>query len=476
MKHLYTSLNNILQTKSNNMKIVTSLVVAFMLSFSVIAETNPTGPFMNPEAYDQFDYESNNFSSSFAMLVDCAADITIDISESTDPSNTGNPTGLAGDATVTYSDMSNGLCPEIITRTFDIDYTDPGTTDETCVQVITVTDTEAPVLSAVTPVIDVQCMDDVPAAPMVSATDNGDGDVTIQFVSTDMSEGDETCQLADAIGTNPNIWSVFLPGLPAGLTDAWILDADGAIFTTFDDGTAHITGRVYASNDPSLVFRMDITAKEKMNWAEWSAAPSSPPGIGRTYKDDAGLAAAGGDLWETWEYYVFDETASVLIGEDGLDGSVLNLVHAPANLHFGWQVGLAANNINANFGISSWFLYSGNLNVNGTGYANVSGNGDINFDAACTPNFEPQCENTIIRTWIAYDDCGNGTSITQTINIMDTTAPELSECPSDVDVDCNAIPDVPVITATDNCVSGDIDVTFSEETIPGSCENNYSIV
>ncbi|WP_166627804.1 HYR-like domain-containing protein, partial [Tenacibaculum caenipelagi] len=67
----------------------------------------------------------------------------------------------------------------------------------------------------------------------------------------------------------------------------------------------------------------------------------------------------------------------------------------------------------------------------------------------------------ILRKWESTDNCGNTVSHTQTITVTDTTAPVLSAEPSDVSVDCEAIPAVPTITATDNCDSV-VDVVFTE--------------
>nr|BFF37788.1 hypothetical protein BACT7_26500 [Tenacibaculum mesophilum] len=67
----------------------------------------------------------------------------------------------------------------------------------------------------------------------------------------------------------------------------------------------------------------------------------------------------------------------------------------------------------------------------------------------------------IVRQWESTDNCGNTVSHTQTITVTDTTAPVLSATPADVSVDCEAIPSVPTITATDNCDSV-VDVVFTE--------------
>ena len=43
----------------------------------------------------------------------------------------------------------------------------------------------------------------------------------------------------------------------------------------------------------------------------------------------------------------------------------------------------------------------------------------------------------ITRTFTATDDCGNATSATQTITIVDTTAPEFTSVPSDYTAECD---------------------------------------
>ena len=43
----------------------------------------------------------------------------------------------------------------------------------------------------------------------------------------------------------------------------------------------------------------------------------------------------------------------------------------------------------------------------------------------------------ITRTFTATDDCGNATSATQTITIVDTTAPVLHSVPADYTAECS---------------------------------------
>src|SRR5690606_27589503 len=74
----------------------------------------------------------------------------------------------------------------------------------------------------------------------------------------------------------------------------------------------------------------------------------------------------------------------------------------------------------------------------------------------------------IVRTWTATDECGNETIHTQTIYVEDTTAPTFNEAlPSDIIVECDAIPTAATLTASDNCGTASVD--FSEITT-GTCD------
>jgi len=68
----------------------------------------------------------------------------------------------------------------------------------------------------------------------------------------------------------------------------------------------------------------------------------------------------------------------------------------------------------------------------------------VTTDGACAGEY------VITRTFTATDDCGNATSATQTITIIDTTAPELS-IPNDYTVECELDVVDEEATATDNC-------------------------
>ncbi|MEX0329778.1 MAG: hypothetical protein AB3N64_00005, partial [Puniceicoccaceae bacterium] len=81
---------------------------------------------------------------------------------------------------------------------------------------------------------------------------------------------------------------------------------------------------------------------------------------------------------------------------------------------------------------------------------------------------------TIARTWTATDTYGNIAQCTQTITVQDTTNPVLAGCPSDVTVECDAVPDPASPTATDNC-DDDVEISYSEVRTDGNCPENYTL-
>ena len=84
----------------------------------------------------------------------------------------------------------------------------------------------------------------------------------------------------------------------------------------------------------------------------------------------------------------------------------------------------------------------------------------------------------IIRTWTAMDQCGNSNTVKQVITVQDTTRPAFSipQLPN-VTVDCDKVPEWPVMTATDNC-SGTVAVQTSQtkEFLSGTCARNYRLI
>jgi len=89
---------------------------------------------------------------------------------------------------------------------------------------------------------------------------------------------------------------------------------------------------------------------------------------------------------------------------------------------------------------------------------------------------EGECTYTINRTWVALDACGNSSTATQAITVVDTQGPVFSNLPEDFTVSCNEEVPAPVLpTAYDVCAQDFFPVFLAENIFPGECGNDYTI-
>lgn len=260
-------------------------------------------------------------------------------------------------------------------------------------QNIVVLNTSAPVITNVPADAHVDC-NSIPAVPVVTATDACGNIVTPVFQETTTAAGtSNTCVLntTQAIGPDVVIW---LPNLP-GSTAHYVFGNTPGLMTEDANGNVHVTGTVYNVSNGAQAWSIDMYLGNKRNWTQWSA-------LGRSYKDDMGLAA---NTHQDWMYYEL-LPQSKLVGLGDFAGAQLDLVHAPANYYYGFQLGWAANNHNEAYGLSGWFSYTGTFNGQ-----SISGVGDLITENQCCP------EQTITRTWTVTDCSGNQTVQTQQIHV-----------------------------------------------------------
>jgi len=177
---------------------------------------------------------------------------------------------------------------------------------------------------------------------------------------------------------------------------------------------------------------------------------------------------------------------SYLTGEGSLDGSYVQLAHMPevnpgiSAPNYGFQVGTGANNRSCELGAGGWFYYSGMLGdetvVNGTG--DFSLDLTTNFQTLNPCNEDGESQVTLVYT-IQDLACGQVLTEDQVFTRIDDTDPTFDNAPANVSIDCtDDIPVAPTVTASDNCAdSGFPTVTGpTENTLPGSCPQEYTIV
>jgi hypothetical protein len=97
----------------------------------------------------------------------------------------------------------------------------------------------------------------------------------------------------------------------------------------------------------------------------------------------------------------------------------------------------------------------------------LSYGGETIIDGECAGQY------TIVRTWTITDACENATSQTQTINVIDTTAPELF-IPSDAAYSCDEEINYAGAEYSDNC--SEVTLEVAVDTIAGDCAQNFTIV
>src|SRR5881628_3022541 len=93
---------------------------------------------------------------------------------------------------------------------------------------------------------------------------------------------------------------------------------------------------------------------------------------------------------------------------------------------------------------------------------------DVTTAGSCPQNHD------VTRTWTATDHCGNRSTASQTIHVVDSTAPVISALPGPSTIECPATPSFTTPTATDLCDASPT-LTFADVTTAGSCPQNHDV-
>ncbi len=362
------------------------------------------------------------------ITVSCDAVPVMDVLTATD--NCGIPT-------VTSSEVrTSGLCPNsyTLTRTWIADDGCNNTT--THVQTITVVDTTAPTFVGTLPSdLTLECQDEIPTMAILTAIDNcGTASVASSEVITNGSCANSFVIVRTWIATDE-----------CGLTTTHTqtitvqdITAPTFVGTLPTDLTLECGDEVPQIAVLAAVDNCGLATVSSIETRTNGSCPNTYTLV-RTWTatDECGLTATYSQTIE-----VVDTTAPTFVGTLPTD---LTLECSDAVPHMATLT--ATDNC---------------------GFATVSAT-EVVTNGACANTY------TIVRTWTATDECGLTAVHSQTITVQDTTAPEFVEMlPTDITVECDSVPAIVELTATDNC--GFAKVVSTEVRTDGNCPNNYTLL
>ncbi|MFD0992999.1 HYR-like domain-containing protein, partial [Tenacibaculum geojense] len=312
-------------------------------------------------------------------------------------------------------------------------------------QTITVEDTEAPTFNESLPTdVTVSCSE-VPAAVTLTATDNCDTDVVVNY-SENITGQDDACgssyvivrswEVSDCSGNSTSHTQTITVEDTEAPTFNESLPTDVTVSCSEVPAAVTLTATDNCDTDVEANYSENITGQDD--------ACGSSYVIVRSWE----VSDCSGNSTSHTQTITVEDTEGPTFNESLPTDVTVSCSEVPA------AVTLTATD---NCDIDVEVNYSENI----TGQ-----------DDACGSSY------VIVRSWEVSDCSGNSTSHTQTITIEDTEAPVFNESlPTDVTVSCSEVPAVVTLTATDNCDTNVV-VNYSEN-ITGqddACGSSYVIV
>ncbi|MFN0136844.1 MAG: choice-of-anchor tandem repeat NxxGxxAF-containing protein [Phycisphaerae bacterium] len=446
------------------------------------------------------------------------ADVTISCDESTLPANTGSATAVDGcdaNPSVTYTDnVGAGECPgdSLIIRTWTA--TDACGNSVSLTQSITVIDDTPPVLT-LPATATIECtvdrgpgstglataIDSCDTAPVVAYADiiltgscSGSLQIIRTWTATDAC-GNTTSQTQDVFIQDSVAPTLNLPAAatvecgdatdPSATGEATAGDAcDLSPAISFSDavtpgacgGSAVIT-RTWTASDAcgnSVSGVQTITVQDSTAPALTLPAAATVECGGSTNPLDTGSATAV-ETCSTATVNYSDVTTPGDCPQESTITRTWTAVDECGNSSSGTQtiniVDTQPPSISVPAGATVECGEPTSPDVTGSATANDACEGavTVSFSDATVPG---SCGGTtnIIRTWTSVDACGNASSATQTISVVDGGAPVLT-LPTDATVDCGGDTSTAatgVATASDGCDPAP-SVTFADAETPGTC-------
>ena len=301
-----------------------------------------------------------------------------------------------------------------------IEQTDNCGNSTDCTQTFTIpTDNEAPVLSDYPEDFTVQCLEEIPPAENITAIDNCSSDITVVYVEdpTDDYCGDgvrRTWTATDACGN-----------VTSHLQSIFINDTIAPIATDIVDVEVEC-GDDLPENEPSFVDNCD-------------------PQLTVTMVETTEDLACGSTITRTW-------TATDHCGNATISDQMITIIDTTAPVLSGVpdNMMIECDQIPGMADVTATDICNGDVEVTMT---------EVTTDG---------CPYEMIRTYIATDACGNSTSLTQVITVVDTILPELIGVPANITAECIDVPIAPIVSASDNC-SETLDAVLEEIVLNNTC-------
>ena len=407
------------------------------------------------------------------------------------------------------ADTVYGDCAQsyVVTRTFTA--TDECGNETERAQTITIEDTMAPTFNESLPVdMTVEC-DDVPAASVLTATDNCQdvevmysaeetpGDCTGRYTIVRTWTVEDDCGNANAHTQTLTVQDTTAPELtiPADYTaecsDEHPLDDASA---TDNCGTYQIVvvaDTVQGSCSANYVVTRTFTATDDCgNEASDAQVITIQDTTGPVIEAEAEVEIACGDYDATVAHAsATDNCGEVTLtwGEDQVFGGcvlpigkyvrIYTATDECGNSSIFQQILTLTDDVDPEFTAvpegATYECFEEIEYLDATATDNCSGAtvtvaADTVFSSDCMQTF------TITRTFTATDNCGNSATATQVIEVQDTEGPDFTFVPEDYTAECSDELTLADAMATDHCSMVNIEVNTTE--IPGTCEGNYTIL
>ncbi|MBI1266718.1 MAG: hypothetical protein GC193_04705 [Cryomorphaceae bacterium] len=326
-------------------------------------------------------------------------------------------TDLCSDITVTFEEISlNGECGDELQRVWTA--TDDCGNTSIATQIVSYVDDVSPVITGVPASITLNCSDAIPSAPQVSVTDNCDVAVMLVYNQTTYP------------GSCPNNYQIIRSW---SATDACgnvgvqsqiitVSDNEAPVFDYIPQDETADCGNL---PEPAVLTATDNCSEVSISYSQ-NVGSGGCPNIFRTW---VATDACGNTATVTQTIFVEDNEPPLLTG-------IPSNTQVSCNSIPDMPTPDVSDNCDDNVAITM------NESIVGSG-----------------------CFYTIIRTWIASDDCGNTTIVSQSIQVEDTEAPIFVNVPAEMTVECANVGALPLPQVIDDC--GNSVSIISEDVIMG---------